>query len=132
MTPLKGSSRCLVSASGVSYMWLSASKTGKSRMRDGTAAASWAKVGLSTILGPHRRTERPQRAPGESTGAGRGLGALEPRQHPGRGRRVEEHAGGRVDVADDRVLVDDGLTLVVAVGVAEVGVDGPDVVVAGE
>src|SRR4051794_15696649 len=35
MTPRKRSGRNLVSASRVSYMWLSASKTGKSSWRDG-------------------------------------------------------------------------------------------------
>ena len=40
MTFLNGSSTNFVSASGVSYMWLSASKIGKSRIRDGTVA-SW-------------------------------------------------------------------------------------------
>jgi len=54
----------LVRASGVSYMWLSASKIGKSRIRDGTVA-SWlcerrSEVRPSTILA-HRRLLAPAR-----------------------------------------------------------------------
>ena len=77
-------------------------------------------------LGPDPRPERVERAAGQAAGAGGGLGALEPRQDPRCGLGVEHDLRGGVDVADDRVLVDHGLALVVAVRVAEVRVERPE------
>src|SRR5919106_352960 len=51
MTPWYSRGTCFVSASRVSYMWLSASKTSKSSVRDGTAHERTGFLTLASIYG---------------------------------------------------------------------------------
>src|SRR5947199_6865970 len=58
MAPLYWSGRNLVSASAVSYMWLSASNTSKSRTRDGIAGFSFDDAAGDAEPGPSPREDR--------------------------------------------------------------------------
>src|ERR687892_731150 len=107
MTPWYSRGTCFVSASRVSYMWLSASKTSKSSVRDGTAHERTGFLTLASIYGG-AGGHLVEQLPG-AVGQGRPVegGPALGQRRPGAGERVVVEGverggevGGRVSVGD--------------------------------